>query len=580
MKNEEIIYKNAKKLHSFRELLEDSAKKYGDKNAFIIKEKIEKNPKYKYISYNKLKEDVDSFGQGLISIGLKGKRIAIIGKNSYEWGLTYLTVLSSVGISVPLDKGLKQDEIESLISRSNADCIVFDDKYIDIMNDVKQKGNSNIKEFICMRQNDQGYRTIEDIISIGKKELSEGKKDVFEYTIDPKAMAIILFTSGTTALAKGVMLSQDNILSNIYQMDCMIEFFDTDVSLAFLPFHHTFGSTALLLFLHNGVCTTFCDGLKYIQKNLVEYKVSVFVCVPLIIEAMYKKIMQEVKKQGKEKLINTAGKIANGLCKIHIDIRRKLFKTILDQLGGHVRFVVSGAAALDKDVAEGFRTFGVTVIQGYGLTETSPVLAAENTRHIAPGTVGVPMYGVEIEIDNPDEKGIGEIKAKGDNVMLGYFENEEATKEVLKDGWFYTGDLGYINKNGYLVINGRKKTVIVLKNGKNIFPEELEALINALPYVSESMVFGYPKDDDLVVSVEIQYNKDYVQKEMNNISYDELHDIVWNDIKRINSTLPTYKYIKKLFLTDEAMIKTTTEKVKRFKEIEKILENEKKNLNK
>lgn len=575
MKNEEIIYKSAKKLNSFRELLEDSAKKYGEKNAFIIKEKIEKNPKYKYISYNKLKEDVDSFGQGLISLGLKGKRIAIIGKNSYEWGLTYLTVLSSVGISVPLDKGLKQDEIESLISRSSADCIVFDDKYIDIMNDVKEKGNSNIKEFICMRKNEDGYRTIEEVINIGKKELSDGKKDVFEYTIDPKAMAVILFTSGTTALAKGVMLSQDNILSNIYQMDCMIEFFDSDVSLAFLPFHHTFGSTALLLFLHNGVCTTFCDGLKYIQKNLVEYKVSVFVCVPLIIESMYKKIMQEVKKQGKEKLINTAGKIANGLYKMHIDIRRKLFKTILDQLGGHVRFVVSGAAALDKDVAEGFRTFGVTVIQGYGLTETSPVLASENTRHIAPGTVGVPMHGVEIEIDNPDEKGIGEIKAKGDNVMLGYFENEEATNEVLKDGWFYTGDLGYINKDGYLVINGRKKTVIVLKNGKNIFPEELEALINALPYVSESMVFGYPKDDDLVVSVEIQYNKDYVEKEMNNISYDELHDIVWNDIKKINTTLPTYKYIKKLFLTDEEMIKTTTAKVKRFKEIEKILENEK-----
>ena len=239
MKNEEIIYKSAKKLNSFRELLEDSAKKYGEKNAYIIKEKIEKNPKYKYISYNKLKEDVDSFGQGLISIGLKGKRIAIIGKNSYEWGLTYLTVLSSVGISVPLDKGLKQDEIESLISRSSADCIVFDDKYIDIMNDVKEKGTSNIKEFICMRQNEQGYRTIEEVINIGKKELSDGKKDVFEYTIDPKAMAVILFTSGTTALAKGVMLSQDNILSNIYQMYCMIELFDSDLSLAFLTYQHT-----------------------------------------------------------------------------------------------------------------------------------------------------------------------------------------------------------------------------------------------------------------------------------------------------------------------------------------------------
>lgn len=577
MKNEEIIYTNAKKLNTFRELVDESAKKFKDRNAFIIKEKIEKNPKYKYITYKDLKEDVDSFGQGLISEGLQGKRIAIIGKNSYEWGLTYLTVLSSVGISVPLDKGLKQAEIESLLIRSKADCIVFDIQYIDAINEFRTNNTTSLTKFICMRKNDYNYTTIEEIIQKGKKELEAGRKDVFNYTVDPKKMAVILFTSGTTAMSKGVMLSQDNILSNIYSMDCMIEFYDTDVSLAFLPFHHTFGSTALLLFLHNGVCTTFCDGLKYIQKNLVEYKVSVFVCVPLILESMYKKIMLEVKKQNKEKIIKFGGKLANFLLKFNIDIRRKLFKQILDQLGGNVRFVVSGAAALDKDVADGFRTFGITAIQGYGLTETSPVLAAENINHIAPGTVGVPLHDVEIEIDNPDEKGIGEIRAKGPNVMLGYYENEEATNEVLKNGWFYTGDLGYFNTNGNLVISGRKKTVIVLKNGKNIFPEELEVLVNALPYVAESMIFGYPKDDDLVVSVEIQYSKEYVEKNMNNVSFDELHDIVWNDIKKINTTLPTYKYIKKLFLTDEEMIKTTTAKVKRFKEIEKILENEKKN---
>lgn len=577
MKNDEIIYPNAKKVSSFREIVDESAKRFKDKNAFIIKEKIEKNPKYKYITYAKLKDDVDNFGQGLISEGLEGKRIAIIGKNSYEWGLTYLTILSSVGISVPLDKGLRQDEIESLLIRSKADCIVFDVQYIESINDIKSKGTTNLSKYICMKDNDSGYETIQDIMKKGKKEIKAGKRDVFKYSIDPKEMAVILFTSGTTSLSKAVMLSQDNILSNIYSLDCMIEFYDTDVSLAFLPFHHTFGSTALLLFLHNGVCTTFCDGLKYVQKNLIEYKVSVFVCVPLILEAMYKKIMLEVKKQKKEKLIKVAGKISNGLLKLHIDVRRKLFKQVIDQLGGNVRLVVSGAAALDKDVAKGFMTLGITPLQGYGLTETSPVLAAENIKHLAPGTVGIPVHDVEIEIDNPDENGIGEIKAKGQNVMLGYYENEEATKEVLKNGWFYTGDLGYFDKNGNLVISGRKKTVIVLKNGKNIFPEELEILVNSLPYVAESMVFGYPKDDDLVVSVEIQYNKEYVEKHMNNISYDELYKIVWNDIKKINTTLPTYKYIKKLFLTDEEMIKTTTAKVKRFKEIEKILEKDKEN---
>ena len=577
MKNNEIIYKNAKKVTSFREIVEESAKKFGDKNAFIIKEKIEKDPKYKYITYKKLKEDVDALGQGLISMGLKNKRIAIIGKNSYEWGLSYLTVLSSVGICVPLDKGLKQEEIESLITRSKTDCIIFDSQYLDEIKKIQENGNTFITNYVCMKENQNGYTTIEEIIKLGKKELKEGKKDVFEYKIDPNEMAVILFTSGTTSISKAVMLSQDNILSNIYQLDCMIEFYDTDVSLAFLPFHHTFGSTALLLFLHNGVCTTFCDGLKYVQKNLVEYKVSVFVCVPLILEAMYKKIMLEVKKQNKENILKIGSSISNFLLKFKIDIRRKLFKQVLDQLGGCVRLVVSGAAALDKDVAKGFRNLGITALQGYGLTETSPVLSAENMFHIAPGTVGIPLYGIDIEIDNPDEHGIGEIKAKGPNVMLGYYENEEATNEVLKDGWFYTGDLGYFDKNGDLVISGRKKTVIVLKNGKNIFPEELEILVNNLPYVAESMVFGYPKGDDLVISVEIQYNKEYVEKHMNNISYDELHEIVWKDIKKINTTLPTYKYIKKLFLTDEEMIKTTTAKVKRFKEIEKILNKEKEN---
>ncbi len=576
MRNDIKVYDNSKKLNSFRELLEDSAEKFKDKNAFIIKEKVEKDPKYKYITYNDLKDDVNNFSQGLVKLGLMHKRIAIIGKNSYEWALTFVSILSSVGIVVPLDKGLKEDEIESSLARSKADCIVFDSNYIDIINNIKSRKSTSLTEFICMRENEDNYTTIKEVMESGKAELKAGKTDIYDYKVNTKEMSVILFTSGTTSLSKAVMLSQDNILSNIYSLDCMIEFYDTDVSLAFLPFHHTFGSTALLLFLHNGVCTTFCDGLKYVQKNLAEYKVSVFVCVPLILEAMYKKILTEVKKQKKEKVIKFGKIISGTLLKLGIDVRRKIFKQVLDQLGGHIRFVISGAAALDKDVAKGFKAFGIIPLQGYGLTETSPVIAAENIKNMREGTVGKPVYSVDIEIDSPDNNGIGEIKAKGPNVMLGYYENEEATKEVLKDGWFYTGDLGYFDKDNFLVITGRKKNLIVLKNGKKIFPEELEILINNLPYVSESMVFGYPKDDDLVVSVEITYNKEYVKNQMNDIPYDDLYKIVWNDIKQINQTLPTYKYIKKLFLTDEEMIKTTTEKVKRFKEIEKILENEKK----
>ena len=296
--------------------------------------------------------------------------------------------------------------------------------------------------------------------------------------------------------------------------------------------------------------------------------------MPLLLEAMYKKIMNEIEKQGKTKLIKIAIPISNFLLKFGIDIRRKLFKDIINQLGGNIRFVVSGASGIDKKVAKGFNDFGILTVQGYGLTETSPVLTAENEKCIRYGSIGYPLANVDVKIENPNEEGIGEIVAKGPNVMLGYYENEEATKEVIEidengDRWFHTGDLAYMDKDGYIFIAGRKKNVIVLKNGKNIYPEELELLVNNLPYVEESMVFGMPKDDDLVVSVKIVYNKEY--KEENNLSEEELKNKIWEDIKEINKDLPNYQHIKNLIITDEPMIKTTTAKVKRFAEIEKIV---------
>lgn len=324
----------------------------------------------------------------------------------------------------------------------------------------------------------------------------------------------------------------------------------------------------------DGATNVFCDGIRHIQTNLKEYKVSVFVCVPLLLEAMYKKIMNELEKQGKTKLIKTVIPISNFLLKFGIDIRRKLFKDIINQLGGNLRFVVSGASGIDKKVAKGFNDFGILTVQGYGLTETAPVLTAENEKCIRYASIGYPLTNVDIRIDNPNEEGIGEIVAKGPNVMLGYYENEEATNEVIeidKNGnrWFHTGDLAYMDKDGYIFIAGRKKNVIVLKNGKNIYPEELELLINNLAYVAESMVFGMPKEDDLVVSVKIVYNKEYKQE--NNLSEEELRDKIWNDVKKINKELPNYQHIKNLIITDEPMIKTTTAKVKRFAEIEKII---------
>lgn len=568
-----VLYKN-KEYNNIREVVNEAIEKYPESVAFTIKNKEEKETKYRYVTYKELGEEINSLGTELTRLGLKNKRIAVIGKNSYEWALGYLTVLNGVGIVIPLDKGLPKQEIELSLQRSGADAIIFDESNADIIQEIRAGKQTKVATYISMGSSTKyGFNSMNKLIKEGKKLVDSGDRSYIDVEIDNDKMNIILFTSGTTSLAKAVMLSHKNIASNISAMNAMVKFCSTDVNMAFLPFHHTFGSTGLLMMLNKGVNNVFCDGLRHVQENLKEYKVTVFVCVPLILEAMHRKIMQKVEKQGKIKLIEKGKKISKALLKVNIDMRRKIFKEIIDNLGGSLRLIISGAAGIDKKVAEDFNAFGITTIQGYGLTETSPVLCAENCKNIKYGSVGFPLYNVEMKIDEPDEKGIGEVIAKGPNVMMGYYDNQEATDEVIKDGWFYTGDLGYIDKKGYIFITGRKKNVVVLKNGKNIYPEELEVLINQLPYVEENIVFGYPKDDDLILCAKIVYNKDYIKEKYSDILPKDLENIIWEDVKKINSTLINYKHIKKIIITDEPMIKTTTAKIKRFEEIKKILDN-------
>ena len=559
----------AKKFNTIKEVIYNAIEKYPDNNAFIIKLK---KGVYKYVTYKQLGQEIKALGTALIDLGLENKRVAIIGKNNYEWFLSYQSAFCGVGITVPLDKGLQENEILMSLKRSKADAIVFEKSYLNIIDKLKEDKDTTVKQFICMEEieNNSKIQNIPNLLAKGEELIKNGDTRFENHKIDPDAMATIIFTSGTTSMSKAVMLSNNNIASNIYDMSMVESFYSTDVNMAFLPFHHTFGSTGLLVFLSAGATNVFCDGLRHIQENLREYKVTAFVCVPLLLEAMYKKIMAEVEKQGKTKLIKVATKVSNFLLKFKIDIRRKIFKSVLDPLGGELRFIVSGASAIDKKVAKGFNDFGILAVQGYGLTECSPVLIAENEENIRYGSIGKPMINIDIRIDNPNEEGIGEIVAKGPNIMLGYYEMPEETEKVLKDGWFYTGDLGYIDKDGFIFITGRKKNVIVLKNGKNIYPEELEQLVANLPYVAENMVFGKEKGDDLLVAVKIVYNKEYVNEKYPNISEEELRDIIWKDIKEINKTLPQYKYIKDLIITDEPMIKTTTAKVKRYEEMKKI----------
>jgi len=561
-----------KEFQNIREIINNSVEKYPDNNAFIVKNKDMQT--YTYITYKRLKQEIDALGTALLKLGLKGKRVAVIGKNRYEWAMGYYAVVNGLGTVVPLDKGLPKEEIELSLKRSKADAIICEGNYVDTVKEIMANGNTVLKTCICMDEikSTENILSLRDLIKQGEEELKKGNDEYLKLPIDNEATDIILFTSGTTDLAKAVELSHKNIASNIKGLLDHERIYPTDVNMAFLPFHHTFGSTGLLYFMSVGATTVFCDGLKHVAKNLKEYKVSVFFCVPLIIEAMHKKVMQEIEKKGKTKVVKIGRAISKFLLKFKIDIRRKLFKDVIDGLGGNIRFVISGAAAIDKQVAIDFNDFGILTVQGYGLTETAPVLCAENEYIMRAGSIGKPLYNVQMKIDKPDENGIGEIIAKGPNVMKGYYENEEATKKVLKSGWFYTGDLGYMDKDGYFYISGRDKNVIVLKNGKNIYPEELEILVSNLPYVAENMVFGMPKGDDLLLSVKIVYNKEYVKENYPNTSEEELKEIIRKDIKeQVNSKLTNFKHIKNVIITDEPMIKTTTNKVKRKEEIKKIL---------
>ena len=569
----ETILRQATKFENIKEIIYNSVKMYPNHVAFVTKIIKEKGVTYKNTTYKKMLDEINALGSALYKLGLKGKRIAICGRNRYEWALTHLSCLLGGMCSVPLDKELQVDELEDSLVRSKAEAIVFDEKYQEKIETIKNNGKTNLKVYICMSEL-KDYINIPSLIEEGSKIIESGNKDYINCEIDSHSMSILLFTSGTTSKSKAVMLAQYGIAVNVYNMQLVEDITDKDVNIAFLPFHHIFGSTCMIVMLACGVKTVFTDGLRYIQKNLKEYKVTLFVGVPLLVDKMYENIEKEIAKQNKTKIIEIAKVLSNLLLKLHIDVRRKMFKQVIDGLGGEMRFVISGGAPLDKRTEKGFNDLGIKMVQGYGLTETSPVIAAENFKQVKYGSVGIPLKDVKVEIVNKDEKGIGEIRVKGPNVMLGYYENEEATKEVLKDGWFYTGDLGYIDKKGFLFITGRRKDMIVLKNGKKVFPEELETLVNRIYEVEESFVYGMPEEDDkskIKVAIKVVYNKDKTKEKYGDISEEELYQKIWNQIKEVNKTLPPYKYIKHMILTDKPLIKTTTQKIKRKEEIKTVL---------
>lgn len=572
MKKDKRKLYDSEKMADFRQLVNRYKTLYADKTAFEFKENPHAKEHIK-ISYKQFAEDIESLGTALLNLDLRGKKVGIIAPNRYEWCVSYLAVTTSDMVVVPLDKSLPNNEIEDLVKRSKIDAIIFDKKYSEIFSKIQKEQSSDLKHFICMDENTD-FTSYSHLLNQGKSLITNGDTSYKNIEIDNKKMAIMLFTSGTTSISKAVALSQSNICEDIYALSQMTDIRKEDVFLSFLPLHHTFESTCTFLYGTScGITVAFCDGLKYVQKNLSEFHITGFVCVPLMLEIMYKKMKKAIDEQGKTKLVATMSKVCNFLLKFKIDIRRKVFKQILNSLGGKLRVLIAGGAAMSKDAIQGFLDLGINLLQGYGLTETSPVLAGENDKYKRAGSVGFPLPGLDVKIADANRDGIGEILAHGPTVMIGYVDNQEATDEVLKDGWFHTGDLGYFDKDGFLFITGRKKDVIVLKNGKNIFPEELEILINKLPYVSESIVFGKPCDDgDYKICAKIVYNIDELKKSFPDASESDYKSLIWNDIKdKVNHTMPAYKYIREIIITDIPLIKTTTQKVKRHEEIKKIL---------
>ena len=555
----ERLYKYIE-ITDLKDMLKKSGEKYGEKIAY----KIRQENGYKEITHNEVRKMVDGLGTKLIDMGLKDKRIAVIGENRYEWEIAYLSIVCGTGTVVPLDKSLPENELESLIERSKAEAIICSQKYVEILKKTK------LKYIISMDlENDKdGIISQKRLISEGIQLVKSGDTSFTNAKIDNEKMSIMLFTSGTTSISKAVALSHKNICSNLMDISSILDVNSSDVFLSFLPLHHVFECTVGFLFsLYVGAETVFCDGIRHIPENLAEYKVSIMASVPAIYERLFKIIKKHLEKQGKvEQILKDEEKYKDS----SMEKKKEVFKEIHDLLGGNIKLFISGAASLEPSIEEKFRRLGFNMVQGYGLTETSPVVAIGNKKYHKTGSIGKCVPSDEVKLLDVNKDGIGELAVKGPNVMLEYYENKEATEKVLKDGWFQTGDLARIDEEGYIFICGRKKSVIVLKNGKNIFPEEMETLINKEDGVEESFIFGKPisKDpNDIKIFVKIVYNKESFEGKTET----EINEYFNEKIKSINKTMPHYKAIRGIIISDKPLIKTTTNKIKREKNLEQIM---------
>ncbi len=568
-----------KELDSLKDIVNKRFDLYLDKVAFIEKEPNRRE--FTNITYKEIKDKINGLGTYLLNdLNLKGEKIAIIGENSSRWYVSYMAIACGVGIVVPIDKGLPENEILNLIIRSGVKAIIYSSRRSELIQRIKEKLPEDII-YIDMnkKESDDEGLAFDRLIEKGLDAINTGNDSYINMPIDKEAFNILLFTSGTSDKAKGVMLSHKNLCSNIYSCSCVVPTFGNYTCLSILPLHHTYEFTLDYLFMTAaGGTIGICQGLKYFNKDIKVIKPDFILAVPAFIERINKVIEKGIKDSGKENIIKSVKKVANGFSKFGIDFRRKVFSKVHENLGGNLKYLFCGAAPLDLELITKMEGYGFKFLQGYGLTETSPLVSGTSLKCDASGTVGKAVEDVDIRIDlsgNADEtSNIGQIIVKGNNVMLGYYDDEVETNKVLKDGWFYTGDLGYFDLRGNLVITGREKNVIVTSNGKNIFPEELENLINKIPLVSESMIYGKRKSDkskDVIIAARVTLDKEELEYRFgDNIPSDEIiYKLISEDIKKVNRMMPSYKSIKELEIKKDDFIKTTTMKIKRKEEIEK-----------
>lgn len=566
-----------------KEIFDRSTQLHADRD-FIL-QVYNKKVGFEGKSYGQFRKDVVNFGTGLTkALKVEDERIAIISETTYDWYVSYTACLCGAGVAVPLDKELPDNEFENCLKRSRASVIIYSPKMRDLVKKVVNKCET-VKYCIemysdeCFDEKDRRFVGFNYVKDEGRVFTAMGDNSLMEKEIDPEAFAVLIFTSGTTSASKGVMLCQKNLAANVNAVTPYVYLTPEDRLFSVLPLHHTYESTIGFIYpMAIGASIAVCQGLKHIVNDMKAVQPTAIIAVPLLLETLHKRINQTIEKSGKGNIVNTMIKLTNSIKKnTGVDVKRKVFKEIYDNLGGRLRLVVSAAAPIEPAVGKWFEDIGIMFLQGYGLTETAPISAVTPDFDTRVGSAGKVVCCNEIMIANPNEKGEGEILIKGDTVMLGYYEAPELTAEAIVDGWFHSGDIGFMDEDDFVYITGRIKNVIVTQNGKNIYPEEIEGLLSRVPEIAECMVYGkeVSGEKELIITAKVIPDYDQIAAlHGEGKTEEEIYKIIWKQIKMVNHKLTNYKCVKKLEIKTDAFEKTTTMKIKRFAEIQKDKEKE------